>query len=249
MLFSTTTAAAYNESIAITVYNYPPDIINAESEPQGEFIEKLLAILHEADLSVDWLRIGMHEESQMLNEGTRPFCTTGRLYSEERGQAWAFLPYVFSTIQHDIIVVTKEKAPQIEEIKNHSELLTTPKWTGVFVEGGYYGGTLDKIIAQKRPWHSTVGRSDEHVLKLLSSGRGDYSIIPSSVWNSVKIDAQYSTLTSIAGKATGGKPNQEPEILLACSKAVEHKTLEKIAAAMDRLGHPRSEKAIISPVS
>jgi len=237
--FSLFTVQANNHKnrLTVVVYDYPPDIVNSATNPEGPFIEKLQSITNAADLQIDWLRTNMSMESTMLDQGDRPFCTTGRAYSNERAKKWRFIPYLFSSLSTEFIIARKENLSTLQKLGSIRALTANQNFIGAFVKGGYYVDGTQKTLNMQQTWLQDIALSEEHALRLVTAGRADYTILPSATWKAMRSQSeQFSVLSSIHFAAKNESP-----VLLTCSKALPEKIFLKLSGAMAKLGFEKFE--------
>lgn len=234
--------------LPIVVYDYPPAITNAATTPQGHYIDQIKGITGQAELNIEWLRVSMDEEGRMLDMNQRPFCTTGRIYTESRGDTWAFLPHIFAYMEPDVVVAQKERATDVSRFGSSDLLLQSSHLKGVFVRGGFYGQSLDRLIGLEPSHLLTIGQSDSQVLALVASGRADYTIVPKGIWDSLKNSPEYlGKLISVETHHTYPVTDITP-IYLVCSRQVSLKVLQRLEQAMESLGYDLPKSPIKSYV-
>lgn len=225
-----------SSTLAVTYYEYPPNIMEVEGRPRGLFVTKLNQIADKAGLTIDWQRSSIEEEARMLKDGKRDFCTSGKLYSEDRAGQWIYIPYVFAFASANIVVASPHAAEHVAAHDTVTDLLRNYRLTGVLLSGATYGNRIDRYLRTDRPlWVSRTARSDHQLLTMVSVDRADYAIVQERQWQmaqaSTPILNQLVVIPTLRERAT--RP-----IYLACSRTLDMSVIQSLADAMASLGFP-----------
>jgi len=223
------------EPLSVTIYDYPPDVVNAATNPSGTHVKQLLEITEKAGFSVQWLQSNMAEESSMLDDGRRPFCTTGRAYSTERAQKWRYVPYLFDGMDVEVLVARPEVLEALLALETPEAMTRAKDFKGVFIKGGYYSSSTGETLNLSTDWLLDIASSELQGLKMIVSGRADYTFLPMETWFAEKYrDLSLQALkTAPLALQRGGTP-----VLIACSQAVPETIIERLSVAMQSLGYP-----------
>jgi len=225
------------DAIAITVYDFPPDIINTHTEPEGPLILKMHTIMRQAGLTIRWVTSSLSEESIMLNDGTRPFCTTGRYFSQKRVEdnGWVFLPYILHSLSGDSLVIHNKNYMKFNKFKNIREIFEDPSLSGVFIADVSYGAEMDDYLTRYPERFNRSAISAEQVIAMVANGRADYTIVTYQYWQEAKKkNALYKALKNLSPDIELFS-NDRTHLRLACSRAVPQETLAHIERAMKHL--------------
>lgn len=240
--------AAPKDTIAITVYDFPPDIVNSKNEPTGPLIDSMHQIMKAADLSILWLQSSLAEESVMLTGGSRPFCTTGRIFSNMRVKKdnWIFLPYILHTIKGDALIVHQDNLDKFSSFKHVTDVFEADNLRGVFISDVSYGSNIDGYLNRYPERFDRNALSTDQIIAMVASQRADYGIVSAEYWqDSLKKNQQYDRLVDLADHITLFR-NDTVSLHLACSQSMPSKTLSRIEAAMKQLNFVKSSEQIRS---
>ncbi len=229
--------------LAVTYYAYPPNIVDAEGHPRGLFVTKLEQIADIAGLTIAWQRSSVEEEVRMLNDGKRAFCTSGKLYSEDRARQWIYIPYIFAFASTNIVVASPSAAGHVAAHDTVIELLRNHQLTGALLNGATYGGRVDSFLRADRPlWVLRTGRSDHQLLTMVSLDRADYAIVQKRQWQMAQ--ATDPIMNQLVVIPTLSEETTRP-IYLACSRTLDMSVMRSLADAMASLGF--RYRALFSP--
>lgn len=222
------------QAITFTYYPYPPKMRVEGGTPTGAHPDAIRAITDRAGLALDWLPAGITTETRMLDDGRRAFCTTGRIYSDERAKRWSFLPFIFDAMPGDVAVTRKELEPELRGHGSMAAVVRDPSLRGALHPGSTYGSEIDSFVKTPRDWLFDAGESSLHHVQMVISGRADYTIIPGDQW--------HTALQSLKGMDTlvmiddlGTLP--PTQLSLACSHGVDADTFSRLRQAMQDLGY------------
>lgn len=220
--------------LTVTYYHYPPDIIVKDGKPEGKYIDALDAIATEAGYKVHWLASSIDDEADILNDGRRAICTTGRMPTRERAKRWAFLPFVFDIVAGDIVLALPHLADRIRLHGNITALVKNSSLTGTLLESGVYGDEVDAILAKSPSWILRTGKTDFQLMNMLLAGRAHYTIVPENQWiEARKVHPQTTKLVALPDFDT----LPPYPIYVACSRGVGEETMRKLSDAMHALGY------------
>jgi len=225
--------------LAITYYDYPPNIMDVKGRPRGLFVTKLKRIADKAGFTIVWQRSSVEEEVRMLNDGKRAFCTSGKLFSEDRARQWIYIPYVFAFASANIVVAHPAVADRVGAHGATSDLVRDHRLKGALLSGATYGGRIDRFLRTDRPlWVLQTGRSDQQLLTLVAMARADYAIVQERQWQmALATDPGLGMLVNVESlKEAAHRP-----IYLACSRTLEMSVVRSLADAMASLGFPYQE--------
>lgn len=225
--------------LAITYYDYPPNIMDVDGRPRGLFVTKLKRIADKAGFRIVWQRSSVEEEVRMLNDGKRAFCTSGKLFSEDRARQWIYIPYVFAFASANIVIAHPSVADRVSAHSATSDLVRDHRLKGALLSGATYGGRIDRFLRTDRPlWVLQTGRSDQQLLTLVAMARADYAIVQERQWQmALATDPSLGDLVNVAGlRELAHRP-----IYLACSRTLEMSVVRSLADAMASLGFPYQE--------
>lgn len=232
-----------SSTLAVTYHAYPPNIIDTEDQPRGLFVTRLKRIADKAGLTIAWQRSSVEEEVRMLNDGKRAFCTSGKLYSEERARQWIYIPYVFALASANIVVANPDVAADVAQHDTVANLLRNHRLTGALLSGATYGERVDRFLLADRPlWVLRSGRSDHQLLSMVSVNRADYAIVQERQWQMAQATAP--EMTKLVAISTLREAANRP-IYLACSRTLDMSVMRSLADAMASLGFPY--RALYSP--
>lgn len=238
-----------NETIAVTVYDFPPDIINSKTEPAGPLIDKVQLIMKKADLSIQWVLSSLGEESVMLTDGSRPFCTTGRIYSDMRVQKdnWVFLPYILHTISGNALLIHEKDRHKFQNFKHISEVFNAENLTGVFIRDVSYGQTIDSFFNKYPDRFNRSAASTDQVIAMVASQRANYTVVTLEYWRDArKKNPDYKELVNL-GHDIELFDQGNVDLHLACSNSVPRHVLSRLEVAMKQIKLPRSPEVIHHP--
>ncbi len=250
-LVSSVSSAASEDTIAVTIYDFPPDIINSKTKPAGPLTDKMKQIMKSAGLSIQWLQSSLAEESVMLSGGSRPFCTTGRIYSNMRvvKDNWIFLPYTLHTLAGDALLVHHKNLNKFARFNHITEVFEADTLTGVFISDVSYGSNIDSYLNKTPERFDRSASSTDQIIAMVSNRRADYGIVSAEYWrDSLRKNQHYDQLVDLADQISLFK-NGNVNLHLACSRAVPSTILARIEAAMQQLGFPKSPEKIQSYIT
>ncbi|WP_286828904.1 MULTISPECIES: transporter substrate-binding domain-containing protein [Kordiimonas] len=233
--FATTVAASTRPTITFTFYHYPPDIRVVDGKPTGRYIDQLNAVADTAGYDVRWMASTIDEEADMLNEGRRAICSTGRMPTLERAEKWAFLPYLFDVVPGDIVLTLPRYLDRLRAHGNIVSLAKDSTMIGTLLESGIYGEKVDTIIRSNPSWILRTGKTDFQLMSMVLAGRAHYTIVPKDQWEEAKRVIP-GTSTLVALENYGAHPDYP--IYIACSKGVPKETLRALGDAMAQHGFP-----------
>ena len=233
-LIGTSVLADERQPLAVTYYHYPPYLLIENGKPAGLYADNVVRIAEMAGMRVVWQLSTIDEEARMLDDGRRPFCTTGRLPTPERIKNWAFLPYIFDVVPGDIVVSSKSHLQQVRDHTDVAELVSDKTLTGTLLESGIYGDAVDKILNTQNPsWILRTGKTDFQLINMILAGRAHYGIVPEDQWQfALRDNPAASQLIEVPNMGT--LPSLP--IYLACSRKLSKDTLDALAQAMEKLG-------------
>ncbi|MFC3053474.1 transporter substrate-binding domain-containing protein [Kordiimonas pumila] len=234
-------------TLTITVYDYPPDIIHAKTTPEGPLIEATTSIFKAAGIHYSWFPTTLGAESAMLNDGNRPFCTTGRIYTAERAKKWAYLPRIMFRVTSDALLVHEDNLQKFDAFSSFLEIVRSDTLKGAFVQHGSYGNEIDALLKQQVPWLNQTAQTATQTMLMVAAGRADYTIVVTSRWQSEKkSNPSLKSLVNIMSLITEETPTP---VYMTCSKSVPVPILEKLALAMKKLGFQLPEIPINSTIA
>ncbi|GHF30189.1 hypothetical protein GCM10017044_26960 [Kordiimonas sediminis] len=229
-----------HSKLLIPMYDYPPMQYFRDGNFYGEYVERLRAILAKADVDPVWANIPMTAESEMLDDGVRPLCTTGRVFTQERAKTWQYVPYLFDTYTETVLVISKSAKSRFADHKSITSIIQDQTLRGVFVRKNFYGQEINKAIDMNLPWISPDAPSSRHAAMMIAAGRADYTRITSGMWENLKTEepaAEHLEAMRLQNDDT------ILHILIACSSAVPGSTIERISDAMKALGYQHYPEA------
>lgn len=234
IVFLTTAVAAYDRpAITITYYHYPPDIRVVNGKPTGNYIDQLTAVADTAGYDVRWMASTIDEEADMLNEGRRAICTTGRMPTPERVKKWAFLPYLFDVVPGDIVLTLPKHLDRLKAHGNIVSLAQDSSMIGTLLESGIYGEEVDSIVRENPSWILRTGKTDFQLMNMVLAGRAHYTIVPLDQWDEARrVMPQTNTLVTLSDYGT----HPDYPIAIACSKGVPSATLKALGDGMAEHG-------------
>ncbi len=233
LFFTVAVAADDRSAITFTYYHYPPDIKVVKGKPTGKYVDQLTAVADLAGYDIRWMASTIDEEADMLNEGRRAICTTGRMPTPERAQKWAFLPYLFDVVPGDIVLTLPRYLDRLRAHGNIVSLTKDSTMIGTLLESGIYGEAVDSIVRENPSWILRTGKSDYQLMNMVLAGRAHYTIVPQDQWDEAKrVIPQANTLVTVPNYGT----HPDYPIYIACSKGVPAETLKALGDAMGALG-------------
>lgn len=225
--------ASERPAITITYYHYPPDLRVVNGKPTGKYVDQLTAVANTAGYDVNWLASTIDEEADMLNEGRRAICTTGRLPNAERAKKWAFLPYVFDKVPGDIVLTRPRFVDRLKAHGHISSLVKDSSLVGTLLESGIYGDSVDQHLRTNPSWVLRTGKTDYQLMNMVLAGRAHYTIVPKDQWDEARRDMpQVNELVMLPDLGT----HPDYIIYIACSRAVPTETLKALGDAMGKHG-------------
>jgi uncharacterized protein (TIGR02285 family) len=229
--------------LAVTYYDYPPNIMDVEGSPRGLFVSRLTRIAEKAGYRIAWQQSSIEEEVHMLNDGKRAFCTSGKLHTPDRARRWTFIPYVFGYASANLVVT---RAPMFVRVAGHADmaaLIKDPGLTGALVNGATYGEEIDRFLGREQPkWILSTGKSGRQLLIMVMLGRADYAVVQERQWQmALATIPDASKLHPVASL----RDDRRPPIFLACSRTLEMSVIRSLADAMAALGFPYADLSFL----
>lgn len=232
-----TAAAANTEPLVFTVYDFPPDIYDTATAPKGPLVDKLVEILALAGLKPSWEFSSIPEETRMLDNNNRAFCSSGRFYTHERAKKWHFIPYVLTEALNDVMVVRKDQEQRFLKYKTAIDIIHDPAFRGTFISGASYGKQIDKLLLKKPRWVDLSSSSMSRSLSMVYNKQADYTLIPLQSWiTAYDNSTAMRELTNLNNQILGSTESVEP-IFIVCSKRIPTDTLQRVSDAMGQLGY------------
>jgi len=240
VFFATALAADDRPTITFTFYNYPPDISVVKGKPTGNYVDQLTAVADLAGYDIRWMASTIDDEADMLNEGRRAICTTGRMPTPARAEKWAFLPYLFDVVPGDIVLTLPRYLDRLRAHGNIVSLAKDSTMVGTLLESGIYGEAVDSIVRENPSWILRTGKSDFQLMNMVLAGRAHYTIVPKDQWDEAKrVMPRTSSLVTLPDYGT----HPDYPIYIACSKGVPAETLKALGDAMAKQGFPQGTLA------
>lgn len=224
------------QSLTVTYYHYPPDIVVKNGKPEGRYIDELEAIVTRAGYKVHWMASSIDDEADILNDGRRVICTTGRMPTKDRVTKWTFLPYRFDIVQGDIVLTRPELADRVKLHGHIDALVRNSSLTGTLLESGKYGANVDQFIADNPSWIIRTGKTDFQLMNMLLAGRAHYTIVPENQWEEAR-KAMPQTMKLVPILDFGTHPDYP--IAIACSRSLDGEMFAKLSEAMGAIGYEK----------
>lgn len=223
-----------NEALAITYYDYPPKMKIVDGKPVGSRIDQMAEIANAAGLKVRWIKASIKQEADMLDAGKRKFCATGRSYSPDRAKKWTFLPYYLDALSAHVVVARVGDAGKIRDLGTVDAVLSDSSLSGVLLGNYIYGPAVEKILKRNPFWISREANMVVQEIDMVRLHRAHYTIVPLQSWLAYqKVNEGAEGLVSID---TFGAMPRDP-LYIACSRAIDHPTIESLKTAMKSLGY------------
>lgn len=236
MALATVVRAEDTSALTVTYYHYPPDIMVNGGKPSGRYIDALEAIVSGAGYRVHWMASSIDDEANILDDGRRVICTTGRMPTAERAAKWYFLPFQFDVVAGDIVLTLPELKDRIKMHGHISKLVRNSSLTGTLLESGIYGAEVDTFISTNPGWILRTGTTDFQLMNMLLAGRAHYTIVPENQWlEAQKMLPRTNHLVAIPDFGT----HPPYPIAIACSKALSTDMRTRLTDAMAQLEYPR----------
>lgn len=223
-------------TLAVTYFSYPPYIyVEQEGAPSGPHILRFLRITNRAGIDVQWHQTTVEGETRMLDQGRRPFCSTGKLYNTDRAQRWTYLPYVFAMAPRAVVMAKPEN---IQTLGDHTDLLSLlmdRSWIGALLGGATYGVDVDQFLAENPEWVLRTGKTDIQLLEMVLANRAHYAVVQEMQWHIAK-NRNPDTAALRIIENIPALPKQP--IFLACSRDLPEGILRRMGKAMIEEGFP-----------
>ncbi len=221
-------------SVAFGYTHYPPHQYVTKHGFHGEYFDRTIEILTKANLSPFWFPITTPQESALLDNGTRPFCSTGRIYTTKRDKKTVFIPYVFDVLPREFIIASPKAAAIIRTKSSVQDIVNDSNLRGIFIQKNHYHEAVNEALKNRVPWISGQAISTEHAAQMILEDRADYTAALEDRWQHVVKDNP--ALKTLVPTADFEGLNATP-IYLTCTKVVPQIIIDKIALSMKELGY------------
>lgn len=230
------TAPSHSQDITFSYTHYPPHSYMQDGQPKGTIIDDVQKISSRASLKPIWSFHKMKAVTNILDNGNRVMCETGRAYTKERHKKWQYIPYILMSISRYTVITFPLNAKRISAHKNIQNLINDSNLKGIVARGQLYSAPVLKAIKDQKSWLESSSYTDFHSGSLVYKGRADYTITASDQWREVlKRKPEFNNMVSI--ELEGQYPGAQ--FYIVCTRATPANIIQKIGNAMRDLGFPK----------
>ncbi|TDR80707.1 substrate-binding periplasmic protein [Paludibacterium purpuratum] len=220
------------QTITVEYRDKPPYTYSQNGKPAGFLMQRLIAILQQADIRATYSEIPAKRIIHDLQDDKLAICSPGWYKIPER-EAFARFSRPIHQDKPHIVVANRQVADQLRAFKSLKRLLADPDFKLGKVFGVSYGPVLDAMIASANQAVTDSVVTPDGLAHMVAQHRADYMLMDQE-------DYQYLRQANLLDSdkiATLTYPDMPPGLkrYILCSRHVSPATMRRIDAAIQTM--------------